>query len=57
MGRIPMSDTRDIRENTRALIRLERAIEALNRTLVEIERGRHEDAAAVPGALITEKNQ
>lgn len=35
-----MVDARDLRENTRALIRLEKAVEALNKTIVDIERTR-----------------
>jgi hypothetical protein len=54
-----MSDTRDIRENTRALIRLERAIEALNKTLVEIERRKQDGsgplcASCAPGWCIVD---
>lgn len=35
-----VTDARDLRENTRAMIRLEKAIEALNNTLVGIEKAR-----------------
>lgn len=43
-----MTDARDLRENTRAMIRLERAIEALNKTLVTIEQTRQAETTGTP---------